>query len=332
MNDFVIIISRFSLLFVSILSSYYTFASTNSHGYIGTQLGYSHNFNACENNESCKSSSFGNNIILGYSILDGLSVESVFLLSWPKRNSYFDSTLFGMSLGPKFDLEITSDYSLYGKVSATAWVMSRSGEESKGIKTKKFSGVSPSLTLGFEYKYSQNVILRADATYSSQLGSANGGNISGMFGVVLPFINVNNSLNTSDKHHIHDQVTVINNYLFENKKQKKEDDSIKESVYFDFDSSILSEGAILSLNNFSNKHDKNKAYEIIGHADSIGTEVYNYKLGISRAASVKEYLLKLGFCNLTVSSKGKSLSRTKDNTEVRNKSDRKVTIVIASYE
>ena len=69
-------------------------------------------------------------------------------------------------------------------------------------------------------------------------------------------------------------------------------------VFFDYDSSELSEGAILTLE--GNLHwlirpeNLNVRFLVEGHCDERGTEEYNLALGDRRAQIVKTYLLRNG--------------------------------------
>lgn len=59
------------------------------------------------------------------------------------------------------------------------------------------------------------------------------------------------------------------------------------------------------------KQAKVEKMELIGHADKIGSDAYNQKLGLARAETVKKYLEKQGVeADIQVSSKGKSESTT----------------------
>ncbi|MEI6692686.1 MAG: peptidoglycan-associated lipoprotein Pal [Chlorobium sp.] len=67
-------------------------------------------------------------------------------------------------------------------------------------------------------------------------------------------------------------------------------------VFFDFDSSTLSNDAQDQLKNNAAWLSSNPAKKAIieGHCDSRGTSEYNLALGERRAASAKDYIVKLG--------------------------------------
>ncbi len=66
-----------------------------------------------------------------------------------------------------------------------------------------------------------------------------------------------------------------------------------ESVQFAYDKAKLSEQAKKALDIFANvliKENEGVYIEIQGHTDNIGSEEYNYKLGLARAEAVRNYL------------------------------------------
>jgi OOP family OmpA-OmpF porin len=65
-------------------------------------------------------------------------------------------------------------------------------------------------------------------------------------------------------------------------------------ILFDFDKSTLTEATLKELQKavaFVKKYPGAKI-EVDGHTDSVGPEAYNMKLSETRAAAVKDYLLK----------------------------------------
>ena len=67
------------------------------------------------------------------------------------------------------------------------------------------------------------------------------------------------------------------------------------SLNFDFDKSVVKEQYIPILRNVIDYMvENNYDVTIVGHTDSKGSELYNEKLSLRRAVSVKEKLLELG--------------------------------------
>ena len=67
------------------------------------------------------------------------------------------------------------------------------------------------------------------------------------------------------------------------------------SLNFDFDKSVVKEQYIPILKNVIDYMiENNYDVTIVGHTDSKGSELYNEKLSMRRATSVKEKLLELG--------------------------------------
>lgn len=67
-------------------------------------------------------------------------------------------------------------------------------------------------------------------------------------------------------------------------------------AFFDFDKSVLKPAGKAKLDDLTSKLQGMNLEVIIavGHTDSIGTEVYNQKLSVRRAESVKAYLISKG--------------------------------------
>lgn len=76
-----------------------------------------------------------------------------------------------------------------------------------------------------------------------------------------------------------------------------EESSRLEKIYFDFDSSDLSEEARskLAVNATYLKKSKEAEFIVQGHCDERGTIAYNLALGQKRAQSVRQYYISLGF-------------------------------------
>lgn len=66
---------------------------------------------------------------------------------------------------------------------------------------------------------------------------------------------------------------------------------------FDFDSAVIKPEMAAALDNVSRAVKKSGGDEmltIVGHTDAVGSEAYNYELGLRRAEATREYLLSTG--------------------------------------
>jgi peptidoglycan-associated lipoprotein len=72
--------------------------------------------------------------------------------------------------------------------------------------------------------------------------------------------------------------------------------ALKNVIYFEFDSSELSDDSREILNNNATwlKEDAARRLTIEGHTDEVGTPEYNLGLGERRAQSSRDYLIRLG--------------------------------------
>lgn len=81
-------------------------------------------------------------------------------------------------------------------------------------------------------------------------------------------------------------------------------DSAWRTIYFAFDSAVLTQQSKEKLNTlYSKLTDESEGIlraNIVGYADEIGTDDYNYKLSQRRANAVHKYLLDLGYSDSNV--------------------------------
>ena len=117
--------------------------------------------------------------------------------------------------------------------------------------------------------------------------------------------------------------------------ERVRDDLLKltfdSEVTFDFDSAMVKDSFQHSLNKVSSVIQKyNSDAEIVGHTDSVGTEVYNQELSEKRAMAVKIYLLEHGvdMGHLSSYGKGESEPRESNVTEAGRQLNRRVEIFV----
>src|SRR5580765_348940 len=91
-----------------------------------------------------------------------------------------------------------------------------------------------------------------------------------------------------------------------------------EEINFEFNSSILSDGypSLLRLADVLSQHRDYKV-RVTGHTDSVGSAAYNEKLALSRAESVKAFLVKYGAGadQITTAGDGKRQPEVDNNTK-----------------
>jgi peptidoglycan-associated lipoprotein len=100
-----------------------------------------------------------------------------------------------------------------------------------------------------------------------------------------------------------------------------------EDVYFSYDSIELSDAARASLQKNLTwlKRWTSTKFVIEGHADSRGTNEYNFALADRRAAAVRDYLISLGLAaeRVTIVSKGEEQPFCSEETEACWQSNRR---------
>jgi len=102
--------------------------------------------------------------------------------------------------------------------------------------------------------------------------------------------------------------------------ERVRDDLLKltfdSEVTFDFDSALVKSSFQGSLDKVSGVIQKyGSDAEVVGHTDSVGSEIYNLKLSERRAMSVKIYLLEHGVDMQRLSSEGKGELEPRDTNE-----------------
>ena len=103
---------------------------------------------------------------------------------------------------------------------------------------------------------------------------------------------------------------------------------------FEFDSSVITSAGKAELNRLTaklNSQDTIRSIEIIGHADSVGSEAYNQKLSELRANSVQSYLQRsLRTVAVSASGMGESNPVADNDTEKGRSLNRRVDVKIAA--
>jgi outer membrane protein OmpA-like peptidoglycan-associated protein len=82
-------------------------------------------------------------------------------------------------------------------------------------------------------------------------------------------------------------------------------ETVRETVYFDFDTHKLKTQEREKIINFSENTDKNTPVKTIGYTCRIGTKEYNDALALKRAKEVSVILKSMGFKNVEVEAFGK---------------------------
>ena len=107
-----------------------------------------------------------------------------------------------------------------------------------------------------------------------------------------------------------------------------------DKVHFGFNSSELSEEAKAALDAFASTlkdENRNVFLEIQGHTDNIGSEEYNYKLGLDRAEGVLRYLHddhSLPLAKMQIISYGETKPVVSNDTKEDRSKNRRVVIVV----
>ncbi len=120
--------------------------------------------------------------------------------------------------------------------------------------------------------------------------------------------------------------------LLGSKFEAYEKSDLAGRVYFEFDKSRLTKESVYILDKLLRqiKNAKNPALILEGHTDSIGSEDYNFSLGLRRAASVEQYLVAGGAktASLESVSKGESTPIASNESAAGRQSNRRVDMIV----
>lgn len=110
--------------------------------------------------------------------------------------------------------------------------------------------------------------------------------------------------------------------------------SLDGRALFDFDSAVLAGAGRAELDRLTaelNAQDKIQAIEVVGHADSVGSEQYNQRLSENRAAAVSQYLQRsLNNVTVNASGLGESAPVADNQTDSGRRLNRRVDVRIAA--
>jgi peptidoglycan-associated lipoprotein len=106
-----------------------------------------------------------------------------------------------------------------------------------------------------------------------------------------------------------------------------------DKVRFAFDKAALGDEAQTMLSDFANQlksENKNVYVEIQGHTDGVGSEDYNYRLGLDRAEAVRRFLNQQGIPlhRMSVISYGETAPVADNSTREGRAQNRRVVLVV----
>lgn len=105
------------------------------------------------------------------------------------------------------------------------------------------------------------------------------------------------------------------------------DSNLLASIKFDFDRSLLTPLSKQILDRIVGIAKESKdEFVLTGHTDSIGTNEYNFTLGVQRAESVNRYLNARGISNTAVISKGETQPVATNETSQGRAQNRRVDV------
>ncbi|OBS95501.1 hypothetical protein A9261_15090 [Vibrio tasmaniensis] len=201
----------------------------------------------------------------------------------------------------RYDWNLKNNFSLYGRLGIAYWDLDKKSLSSNKLNA---SGISPLGELGINYRMTDHIKLTAGYQYIDSLGGSKTGKYDShgvLLGLSYTFGNSKQPtlINSSN---LLDEEMILNEY-----EQPNEEATVKPtekpmfiqkqvSDLFYFNSTELTvefEELLASVASVVLTQPQAKI-AVIGHTDSIGTEVYNQRLSEGRAFSVAEKLIEFG--------------------------------------
>ncbi|AEO08680.1 outer membrane protein A precursor [Buchnera aphidicola str. Ak (Acyrthosiphon kondoi)] len=300
-----------AFLLVSLVTSVQ--AEEKNGWYLGTKMGWSH-FNPLKydfnNYQINKNDSITNNfsapiigLFLGYEFNPyfGFEIEN-------DTNGFFPHFMFqnkkehmqsnSVQLATKLSYPITNDFHFYTRLGGIiSWDDLASKNTLRNLLSKE-SSLFPSLSLGAEYIFNEQIITRLDYTWKNSVKNLVDlsfkptiGDIALSIGWKFGKSYISDIFSSYDPELSNTQYSVLN-----------------ENINFPFNSTELKPISYDKLNKLEDDIKdmklKNISIILLGHSDKIGNDQYNQKLSEDRAYSIKNYLTSRGFSRDKITVKG----------------------------
>ncbi|CAH6893072.1 Outer membrane protein A precursor [Vibrio chagasii] len=236
----------------------------------------------------------------------------------------------------RYDWHLQDNLSLYGRIGVAYWNMEKA---QLSLSKNDAAGLSPLSEVGINYNFRPDVRLSTGYQYIDSIGKSNTGKYDS-HGLLLNLTYTFSS--TTQPALVETAPTSISEVV-----------SVKETIpvkappqmqsflvkttegLFSFDSIELNQQFIVQLTEVSSvlrSYPQAKA-KVVGHTDSIGSELYNQNLSERRAKAVVDKLIDLGVTPTQLEWRGKGGFQTvaDNNTAEGRAKNRRVEVTITSF-
>lgn len=259
-------------------------------------------------NHEEKSRAFSSKLEAGYNVNDNFGYYTSYDFM---QYVHEDRDIHLGSLGIKGTINLSDDLSMYGKVGVTSPI----GEAGSG-------GLSTTLGAGLSYRLNHAVSTKLGVDYYDALEMRNHSEaelIQVVWGLEYQF----------GKEAKPQVITQVVEKVVEKQVTSF---TLSDKVLFEFGSSeLVSNSALDTVLAFAREHE-DSSISIIGHTDSVGSDVYNQELSYMRAKSIADFLEAKGIDNsrLTIVGMGAKEPMMSNDTEAGRAYNRRVEIVIGN--
>ncbi|CAH0540326.1 OmpA family protein [Vibrio marisflavi] len=197
--------------------------------------------------------------------------------------------------------------------------------------------VSISFTAQAEDNLNQSIVFycgTSDGEYKKEIHISDGTRVylnQGAYSQVQAFDNLEPDSNLV--HSLFDQMGIDRNcseLLMSRSTAKMVDEgNVLARVYFDFAKSNLTDRSKYVLQQlFKKMQEHPQVLDVVGHADSVGSEEFNYQLGLKRSYAVAKYLIDKGMSpkHFHMTSEGETQPIASNNTSEGREKNRRVDI------
>jgi len=324
------------LVALSVLGSTAVWADPNDPyhgGYLGLRAGYSYNDNSCSSTAiKCDKDEEAYGIFYGYDLSRYFAIELSANDIGDTRAVYpgdvrLRGDLFASDLSLKFSKPISERTRLYAKFGAAYWRAELVGAP---VKTKD-SGYRPLGGLGIEFPVSDHLAGRLEYQYIDKVGSRDTGYADPHYlGLALVW-NFSSRVRAEPAPVVRPAPAPAPEPIPEPPKETRiVVDEQRHGPLFAFDKDEVSNTASIDPVVELLKKGPELRVDVIGHTDSVGSNVYNQGLSERRARSVARYLERNGISSsrISVGGRGEEQPVADNSTNEGRAQNRRVEFVI----
>lgn len=300
-------------------SGYSDTRQNNSHAYVGLRGGGTHLEGACSSNSSeCNDNTFGYGLYGGYQFISWFALEVAVTNYGTPDASYglnnVSADILGSELTGVFSYDLSESFDAYARVGVAYQSIDKNSTGESELTSNEWGVVS---ALGVDYRLSRDWSVRGEYQFINGIGNAE------LMEADMDFVSLGLTYHFGQKKELIVATTAVIRERFIRTKT-----TLQTRAWFDFNSSIININPELTNIVVQLLQTKEGDIEVIGYADSLGSEKYNKWLSEKRAQAIADYLVKEGvnYSRLIVKGEGELFSIAGNETAEGRAQNRRVKI------